>query len=128
MQVDNYQHQELNKLKEKLTEITHKYENLLGRFGFRMVYPSGEITFVNPSICELSGFSEKEWKEQKHFFRKIIHPEFMEFYGKIFFKQPEETIQKIELIIITKNGKENWWLLIPFKEFDSRGKLIAFNV
>ncbi|NLC70674.1 MAG: sensor domain-containing diguanylate cyclase [Desulfuromonadaceae bacterium] len=71
--------------------------------------PDGEILYVSPAACRISGYSPEELKRKGNHFHSLVHPEDRDVWQK----HHREAIQRnktppLDIRILTKSGETRW--------------------
>lgn len=120
---------ERKKMEAELRESEEKYRTILE--GMDDVYfeldIKGNITFVNPSSCKMSGYSEEELLGMS--FKKISTPgdieKVIQYFGEIFLT--DKTGKPFLWNLEKKNGEQGFFELVASPIRDKQGKPIGFR-
>jgi two-component system cell cycle sensor histidine kinase/response regulator CckA len=101
---------ELKRANEKLAESENRYRRLVEEAGdsIYLADTSGRLTYANPLVQKMTGFSEDELKGRH--FTKVAVPEWRERIFKFYLDQYREgrLESSYEFPIRTKDGEERW--------------------
>ena len=87
----------------------------------------GNYKYVSPSCKKISGYSNHEFLEDYNLMMKILHPSFYEKVKQHFVieKNKNEKTERLEFIIIDKNGTEHWVEHNCFPLYNEQGEFIG---
>jgi len=98
---------ELESANRSIKESEEKYKNLIDHASDAVIVigSAGDISFVNPKFCEMTGYSIYEAK--KLHFNKLVHPDDMDMAADYFEKRlrGEKVSKDYEVRLLTKSGK-----------------------
>jgi PAS domain S-box-containing protein len=116
-------------VEDTLRESEEKYRTILENMDdfYFEVDIKGNITFVNPSSCKMSGYSEEELLGMP--FKKISAPDGIEmvkqYFGEIFLT--DKTGKAFLWNLVKKNGEQGFSELVASLIRDKQGKPIGFK-
>ncbi len=119
------------RLEKNITFLENQYQKIAERIrGFlKMDLPSGKFSLVDQFIEELSGYPIDEWYSTPNFIKKIIHPDFIDYYTENFKKMEDGFVPKmLEYKIIQADGEERWWLQFNIGAYDIDQRLISVSI
>ncbi|MBN1329251.1 MAG: PAS domain S-box protein [Candidatus Heimdallarchaeota archaeon] len=119
------------RLEKNISILENQYQKIAERIrGFlKMDLPSGKFSLVDQFIEELSGYSIDEWYQTPNFIKKIIHPDFTDYYYENFKKMEDGFVPKmLEYKIIQADGEERWWLQFNIGAYDFNQRLISVSI
>jgi PAS domain S-box-containing protein/putative nucleotidyltransferase with HDIG domain len=120
---------ERKQAEDALRENEEKYRTILEDMDdvYFEVDIKGNITFVNPSSCRMSGYSEEELLGMP--FKKISAPDGIEmvkqYFGEIFLR--DKTGKPFLWSLVKKNGEQGFFELVASLIRDKQGKPIGFR-
>jgi len=115
------------KAQRDLIENERKYSGLITGLNdavFRITYPEGNFEYISPAAKKVFGYSKNNFYREKNFLRKILHPDF-----RNYFETNLETswgvAPTLKYKIIDPDGNERWIIQANKGNFDKNGNLIA---
>ncbi len=120
---------ERKKVEAELRESEEKYRTILEEMDdvYFEIDIKGNITFVNPSSCKMSGYPEEELLGMS--FKKISVPDSIEkviqYFGEIFLTG--KTGKPFLWNLVKKNGEKGFFELVASLIRDKQGKPIGFR-
>jgi len=100
------------KREEELKESESKFRLLAENSRdmiYRMNIQTNKYEYVSPASLKLLGYTPDEFYHQPLLIRKIIHPDFREYFNKEWEKlEKNEGSKSYEYKVIDKQGKEKW--------------------
>lgn len=88
-----------------LNFISHSTSDIF----FRMTIPDGRTEYISPSIRHFSGYSAEEHQFEPFFIRKLIHPDFHEYFEKAWQEHLQGIVRpSYEFKFIHRSGEERW--------------------
>jgi PAS domain S-box-containing protein len=117
------------KAEKELAESERKYSSLITGLNdsvFRITYPEGKYEYISPGVVKVFGYSKANFYKSVDFIKKIIHPDFLQYY--------EEQLETswgvaptLKYKIIDPDGNERWIIQANKGTFDRDGNLIAIE-
>lgn len=118
---------ELEALREQNRQLLHLIENSKEML-YRMALPEGEYEYVNPASSDVFGYSPKEFYQTPLLIRKIIHPDWREYFEKQWLLLVAGDMPPFyEYRIIDKSGDARWIYQKNVLVRDPGGKPIAIE-
>jgi PAS domain S-box-containing protein len=120
---------ERKQAEDALRESEEKYRTILEDMDdvYFEVDIKGIVTFVNPSSCKMSGYSEEELLGMP--FKKISAPDdiekVMQYFGEIFLT--DKTGKPFLWNLVKKNGEQGFFEIVVSLIRDKQGKPIGFQ-
>jgi len=121
---DNQVFQEIRALEEKYRIVADNTYDLE-----RWVLPDKTLAYISHSCERITGYSPREFMEDREIFLKLIHPDdagwFHELYRNSFFR--EEFKENVRYRIIRKDGQIRWLETTSVKVVDSAGNFAGYR-
>ena len=114
-----------------LKENEEKFRNIvegLNEAIYRMILPEGNYEYFSPAVNKIFGYSSADFISNPILIKKIIHPDFNDYFKTEFNKLLKgEVSPTYEYKIIDKSGEERWIFQSNKGIFDDKGKIIAIE-
>ncbi len=117
------------KTQKDLIESEMKYSSLITGLSdavFKISFPDGKYEYISPAANKVFGYSKNSFYKTKHFIKKILHPDFVDYY--------EENLETswgvsptLKFKIIDPDGNERWIIQANKGSFDKEGNLISIE-
>ena len=118
-------------IKKALEERETRYRNLvegLNEAIYRMSLPDGNYEYFSPAVKKVFGYSAKEFLNNPLLIRKIIHPDFKNYFKKKWAELISGKVPPIyEYKTIDPKGKHRWIIQSNKGVFDSNGNIFAIE-
>jgi diguanylate cyclase (GGDEF)-like protein/PAS domain S-box-containing protein len=118
-------------IKKALKERESRYRNLvegLNEAIYRMSLPDGNYEYFSPAVKKVFGYSAKEFLNNPLLIKKIIHPDFKNYFKKKWAELINGKVPPIyEYKIIDPKGKHRWIIQSNKGTFDSNGNISAIE-
>ncbi|MEA2043447.1 MAG: response regulator [Bacteroidota bacterium] len=114
---------------KKLAESQRKYSSLITGLNdavFRITYPEGKYEYISPGVKKVFGYSKANFYKSVDFIKKIIHPEYLEYYSKKL-ETSWGVAPTLKYKIIDPEGNDRWIIQANKGTFDREGNLIAIE-
>ena len=123
--------EDLGEEKKKVEKSEKKYRGIIHESRdaiYRMSLPSGQYTLMSRAAKQVFGYSSKEFIKNPLFIKKIIHPNFKNYFKEKWSDLLKDKVPKIyEYKIIDKTKKTRWIHQSNKAIFNKTGKIIAIE-
>ncbi len=115
--------------KKKTQESEHKYRFLTENSKdliYRLSLPEGKFEYISPASLQLTGYTPEEFYKNKLLIKKLIHPDFNNYFQIQWKKIIDGDEPKVfEYKIIDKSGRERWFNQRNSYIYNKKNKLIG---
>ena len=122
---------EREKANDALQESEAKHRGLIEGLDeaiYRMSFPDGKYAYMSPAARKVFGYSAEEFMENPLFMRKVIHPDFAEYFKEKWADLIEQKVSPTyKYKILDPEGNERWIVQSNTGIFDDGGNLIAIE-
>ena len=122
---------ERKRAEEALRESEGKYRGLFERLNeamYRMSLPDGKYEYMSPAARKIFGYSAEEFMENPLLIRKVIHPDFAEYFKEKWADLIEDKFPPTYTFkILDPEGNERWIVQSNTGMFDDSGNIIAIE-
>ena len=122
---------ERKKAEVVLQESKEKYRGLIEGLDeaiYRMALPDGKYEYISPAAKKVLGYSAEEFMENPSIIRKIIHPDFAEYFKEKWADLIEGKVPPTyKYKILDPEGNERWIVQSNTGIFDDSGNIIAIE-
>ena len=116
---------------EALRESQEKYRKLIEGLDeaiYRMSLPDGKYEYMSPAARKVLGYSAEEFIENPLIIKKLIHPDFAEYFKEKWADLIEGKVQSTyKYKILDPEGNERWIIQSNTGIFDDSGNIIAIE-
>jgi two-component system cell cycle sensor histidine kinase/response regulator CckA len=122
---------EHKRIEKALRESEEKYRGLVEGMDeaiYRMSLPDGKYEYMSPAAKKVLGYSAEEFLENPLIIRKIIHPDFAEYFKEKWADLIEGKVPpSFKYKILDPEGNERWIVQSNTGIFDDSGNIIAIE-
>lgn len=116
---------------EKLRESERKYRELiegLNEAVYHMSLPGGKYVYFSPAAKNVFGYGSEEFIKTPLFIKKIMHPDSLEYFEKIWAEIAEGKVPPVcEYKIIDADKKERWIFQSQKGLYDAKGNITGIE-
>jgi PAS domain S-box-containing protein len=115
------------KAEKELKDSEVKYSSLITGLSdavFKITYPEGTYEYISPAADKVFGFSKNNFYKNPGFIKKIIHPDYLDYYINNLETQWGVS-PTLKYKIIDPEGNERWIIQANKGTFDKDGNLVV---